>query len=197
MVEIKLPRPDPEGGLSLEKALTARRSVRSFKGTPLDLRTVSQILWAAQGSNRPSGYRTCPSAGALYPLETVLVAGSVEGLASGVYRYDPARHEIRQTLERDIRRELAEAALGQSMIARAPVVIAITAVYERTTRKYGERGRRYVLMESGHAAQNVHLEAVSLNLGTVVAGAFEDDRVKAVLGLERDEHPLILMPVGE
>ncbi len=197
MVEIKLQRPDLGGGVSLEKALAARRSVRTFKGNLLDMRTVFLILWAAQGSNRSSGFRTCPSAGALYPLETLLVAGNVEGLAAGVYRYIPVRHEIRQTLEKDIRRELAEAALGQSMVARAPIVIAITAVYDRTTRKYGERGRRYVHMESGHAAQNVHLEAVSLNLGTVVVGAFEDDRVKALLGLERDEHPLILMPVGD
>jgi SagB-type dehydrogenase family enzyme len=99
--------------------------------------------------------------------------------------------------EGDVRPDLAKAALGQSMISSAPVTIAISGVFERSRRKYGERGVRYVFMEAGHAAQNIHLQAVSLDLGTVVVGAFHDDQVKSVLGLHHDEGPLLLMPAGK
>ncbi len=193
---IKLPEPAYQGNLPVESALLARRSIRSFSESALDLFELSQLLWAAQGVTRPNGYRTSPSAGALYPLEIQVVAGSVVNLDPGVYRYRPEENMIMNISRGDVRKDLAEAALGQSMIARAPVIIAISAVYVRTTRKYSERGIRYVLMEAGHAAQNVHLQAVSLHLGTVVVGAFYDDKVKKVLSLEENENPLLLMPVG-
>ena len=193
---ITLPGPAHEGKLPVEAALLGRRSIRDYKQVPLDLKEISQLLWAAQGITRPGGYRTCPSAGALYPLEIQLVAGRVDGLLSGFYSYDCANHAILYKSEKDIRHDLASAALGQSMISRAPATIAICAIFERTTRKYGERGIRYILMEAGHAAQNIHLQAVSLNLGTVVIGAFRDDEVKKALGLQPEESPLLLMPVG-
>ncbi len=193
----KLPGPAHVGELSVEAAIVGRSSTRNYKQDPVDLQAISQLLWAAQGITRRSGYRTCPSAGALYPLELQLVAGRVEGLPSGTYRYDCANHAILHVGESDPRYDLAGAALGQSMISRAPATIAISGVFERTTRKYGERGIRYVFMEAGHAAQNIHLQAVSLNLGTVVIGAFRDDEVKRVLDLQPDESPLILMPVGK
>ncbi|MHC1728291.1 MAG: SagB/ThcOx family dehydrogenase [Syntrophobacteraceae bacterium] len=195
-VTIKLPQPVYDGKMSIESALLARRSIRSFKDEPLTVSDVSQLLWAAQGVTRRGGYRTCPSAGALYPLELQLVAGNVDGLSPGIYNYRPDKHELVQNGNEDLRRRLAEAALGQSVIAHAPVTIAICAVYERIRRKYGERGIRYVFMEAGHAAQNVHLQAVPLNLGTVVIGAFHDDKVKEALGLAAHEDPLYLMPVG-
>lgn len=176
--------------------MLGRKSTRNYKEGPLQLKEVSQLLWAALGMTRPGGYRTCPSAGALYPLELLLAAGMVEGLPTGSYRYDCAAHSLVYLGEKDIRGELAQAALWQSMIARAPATIAICAVFERTTRRYGERGIRYVFMESGHAAQNIHLQAVSLDLGTVVIGAFRDDEVKKALGLQADQSPLLLMPVG-
>ncbi len=193
----RLPGPVDDGKLSVEAALAGRRSVRNYKEDPVDLEEISQILWAAQGITRPGGYRTCPSAGALYPLELHLVAGRVDGLPCGTYRYDCANHSILYENERDIRYDLARAALGQSMISRAPATIAISGIFERTTRKYGERGMRYIFMEAGHAAQNIHLQAVSLNLGTVVVGAFNDNEVKRVLALQPDERPLLLMPVGK
>ncbi|HYA40689.1 MAG TPA: SagB/ThcOx family dehydrogenase [Syntrophobacteraceae bacterium] len=193
---IKLPRPAHDGKLALEAAFLGRRSIRDYRQGPLDLNEISQLLWAAQGIVRPGGYRTCPSAGALYPLELQVVAGAVEGLPCGCYRYDIANHAMLLENERDIRGVLATAALGQSMISRAPATIAISAIFERTTRRYGERGMRYVFMEAGHAAQNIHLQAVSLNLGTVVIGAFRDEEVKRVMGFGPRESPLLLMPVG-
>jgi len=193
---IELPGPAHDGKLSVEAAFLGRRSIRNYEEDPLDLKEISQLLWAAQGVIRPGGYRTCPSAGALYPLEIHLVAGRVDGLLCGSYTYDCANHAILYKNEKDIRHDIAVAALWQSMISRAPATIAICAIFERTTRKYGERGIRYVFMEAGHAAQNIHLQAVSLDLGTVVIGAFRDDEVKKALGLRPDESPLLLMPVG-
>ena len=162
---LELPAPVHYGNLSLEAAFLGRRSIRNYKEDPLDLKEISQLLWAAQGITRPGGYRTCPSAGALYPLEIQLVAGRVDGLLCGSYSYDCANHAISYKNEKDIRRELALAALGQPMISRAPATIAIYAIFERTTRKYGERGIRYIFMEAGHAAQNIHLQAVSPTWG--------------------------------
>jgi len=124
------------------------------------------------------------------------VIGDVDGLPSAIYRYNPDRHELVLTREGDRRRELGAAALGQDCVEAGAAVIALAAVYERTTGKYGERGIRYVHMEVGHAAQNVCLEAAALGLGAVVVGAFEDAAVKRVLGLARDEEPLALIPVG-
>lgn len=194
---IKLSQPRTRGSVSIEEALLKRRSVRSYTGVPLSIEDLSQLLWAAQGMSHPRGYRTAPSAGALYPLELLVAAGRVGALSPGVYRYDPHRHEIVLHREGDRRANLRRAALDQSAVGNAPAVLIFCAVYERTTRKYGERGVRYAMMEAGHAAQNVHLQVVSLGLGTVLIGAFRDDQVKSVLELGGNEEPLYLMPVGK
>jgi len=193
---IKLPEPRYNSDVSVEEALLKRRSVRDYTGEPLKLWEVGQLLWAAQGITADWGGRTAPSAGATYPLETYLVVGDVEGLGKGVYKYNPHQHELRRVLDGDKRAELAAAALGQGWVREGAVDIVFTAVYERTTGRYGERGIMYVHMEVGHAAQNVYLQAEALNLGTVVIGAFYDDQVKRVLNLPDDEHPLYIMPVG-
>jgi SagB-type dehydrogenase family enzyme len=193
---VSLPPPERTGGMSLDAALAARRSVREFKSTPLRLAEAAQLLWAAQGMTSRDGGRTAPSAGALYPLEIHLVAGSVEELAPGVYRYDPKRHQLAPLVAGDRRQELADAALDQDWMAEAPAMIAIAAVYSRTSRKYGERAERYVHMEVGHVVQNIYLEATALGLGTCMVGAFEDDAVRKVLDVPDNEAPLGLMPVG-
>ncbi|RLC70773.1 MAG: nitroreductase [Chloroflexi bacterium] len=195
-VEVRLPSPELKGKVSVEEALLKRRSVRDYRDEPLTLEEVSQLLWAAQGITDPRGFRAAPSAGATYPLETYLVVGRVEGLAPGLYHYDPAKHRLVKLNDQDLRVELAAAALGQEWVKEAAVDIVFAAVYERTTQRYGNRGIRYVHMEVGHVGQNVYLEAVALGLGTVVIGAFYDDQVKKVLDLPEDEHPLYIMPVG-
>ena len=194
---ISLPEPQTDSSVSIEGALKQRRSERDYSDDAIKLTDLSQLLWAAQGITHRRGYRTAPSAGALYPLEAYVVAGKVEGLAAGVYKYQPQRHRLLQVASGDRRGDLAAAALGQSFIKRGPASIVFAAVYERTTRKYRERGIRYVHMEVGHAAQNVHLQAVSLNLGTVVIGAFYDEKVHKIVGSPDDEAPLIIMPVGK
>ena len=194
---VPLPRPSLKGELSLEEALLRRRSVRDYAPDPLTIDEVSQLLWAAQGITGQSGGRTAPSAGGLYPLELLVVAGSVEGFSPGVYRYDPQTHELRQTREGDLRGELAAAALDQIWVREGAMNIVIAAVYGRTTGKYGDRGVRYAHLEAGHAAQNICLQATALNLGTVTVGAFHDEQLKDILLLSGDETPLYVMPVGK
>jgi len=190
---IKLPKPKIKSKISLEEALNKRRSVRDYKKGSLSLEQVSQLLWAASGENQYG--RTSPSAGATYPLEIYLAVGEVEGLEPGIYQYSPTGHSLEKIKEEDVRNNLSRAALGQGMIARAPIDIVIAANYHRTTGHYGQRGIRYVQMEAGHVGQNLHLQAAALNLGTVMVGAFEDRAVKEVLGIKED--PLYIIPVGK
>ena len=186
-----LPPPQLKGTLTLEEALTKRRSVREFSDTPLTLAELGQLLWAAQGTTHPAGLRTAPSAGALYPLEVYAVT------REGVYHYQPQGHRIIVHVQDDVRSALHAAALRQDPVLKASAEIVIAAVYARTAQKYGEeRSLRYVHLEAGHAAQNVLLQAAALNLGAVPIGAFEDNQVQQVLALPSDQQPLYLIPVG-
>lgn len=193
---MKLPEPLHEGKISVEAALKGRRSVREYRSSPLTLSDVSQLLWATQGVTAAGGMRTAPSAGALYPLEVYLVAGNVEGTAPGVYRYQPGVHSLVQVVSGDRRTELCAAALSQSCVRNAPAIFVLASVYARTTRRYGERGIRYVHMEVGHAAQNLSLQAVARGLGSVCIGAFQDEAVHRVMGMTREEVALYILPVG-
>jgi SagB-type dehydrogenase family enzyme len=194
--KIKLPSPRYDSTTSVEKALLERRSVRDLRDEPLTINEVSQLLWAAQGITDSRGFRTAPSAGALYPLEVYMAIVNIKGISKGTYKYNPHKHELAKVKHGDVRNELTLAALGQYWIRKGAVVIVLSAVYERTTKKYGERGNRYVHMEVGHAAQNIYLQAQSLDLGTVVIGAFWDEAVRKVMNMPDEEHPLCIMPVG-
>ena len=194
---ITLPEPRLESKVSLEETLFKRRSVREYANLPLALGDVSQLLWAAQGITTEWGGRTAPSAGGLYPLEVYLVVGSVENLAPGVYKYKPQGHELVEIRDGDVREELAKAALDQTWVKEGAIDIVIAAVYERTTKKYGDRGVRYVDMEAGHAAQNVYLQATAFDLSMVTVGAFYDEQVKSILGMLENEVPLYVIPAGK
>ena len=194
---IALPKILPGDEQALSQLLKQRRSVREFQSVSLSLEEIGQLLWAAQGITHPLGYRTAPSAGALYPLELYVVVGQVEGMDRGVYHYLAKEQRLVKTLDGDKRKRLARAAYWQSWISDAPAVVVFTAVYKRTTRKYGSRGKRFVHIEVGHAAQNLFLQAVSLGLASVVVGAFGDDDVKDLLQLPDDVEPMIMMPVGK
>jgi len=187
---VALLTPRPDGPLSLEQALARRRSVREFTDEPLTWAEISQLLWAAQGITSGWGGRTAPSAGALYPLEIYVAT------PDGLYHYIPAGHKVEITSQEDLRQVIWRASLRQSAIRQAPAVFVITAVYERTAAKYGDRARRYVHLEAGHAAQNLLLQAVALNLGAVVIGAFYDDQLAKGLSLPADRAPLYVIPVG-
>ncbi len=197
--QIYLPSPSQKGSMSLEEAITRRRSVRGFTSKPISQSQLSQILWAAQGISDTSGkYITVPSAGASYPLELFVVCGrnAIEGIADGIYHYHMAPHSLTLHHSGDVRLELARAALDEECIYEAPVDIVICAIYERTTLGYGNRGERYVHIEVGHAGQNIYLQAEALGLATVAIGAFNDEHVRKVLLLDKQYKPLYIMPVG-
>jgi SagB-type dehydrogenase family enzyme len=191
--EIKLQKPDGKGLISVGEVLHQRRSIRDYKKGSLSLKEISQLLWSGAGKNLYR--RTAPSAGATYPLEIYLAAGEVEGVEPGLYHYSFSRHSLERIKEEDIRKRLCRAALEQRLIERAAASIIIAADYTRTTGYYGQRGIRYVHMEVGHMGQNISLQAVALNLGTVMIGAFDDQRVKEVLEIE--EEPLYIIPIGK
>jgi SagB-type dehydrogenase family enzyme len=190
----------PEAGLGADACLIPvlqqRRTNRAFASRPVSLADVAQLLWAAQGITSHEGYRTAPSAGALYPLELHLVSGRIDGLPAGSYRYDPVRHALRVETTDDLRQAVAGAALDQDWIAQAPAIVVVSAVDSRTTRKYGPRGIRYVHMEVGHAGQNLLLQAVALGLAGATVGAFDDERLQQLLKLPEEERPLLILPVG-
>ncbi len=198
---VKLPPPRLKGDMSVEEAILQRRSRREYLDRPLTLEQLSQLLWAAQGVTEPTlwvGLRSAPSAGGLYPLElyAVIREGGVTGLEAGCYHYLPNQHAIRATVRGDISRELMEACINQEWVQAAPLNFVFTAVFERSSVKYGARARQYVFQESGHAAQNIYLQATAMGLGGTVIGAFIESMIQELLALPSNEVPVYVMPVG-
>lgn len=187
---VSLPPPSERGAVSVEEAILRRRSVRDFAPDPLRLEEISQLLWSAYGLTTPQGLRAAPSAGACYPLEVYLAC------EHGLFRYDPRGHALVKVSDTDLRRPLAQAAYGQFFIADASLSLIFAAVYERTTERYRERGIRYVHIDAGHAAQNLHLQAEALGLASVPVGAFDDSAVTEVLRLPAEQKPLYIVSVG-
>ena len=201
-----LPSPKTKGGMSVEEALSGRRSHRSFSREAISDQDLSQILWAAYGVTKPvpeypmvrGGLRTAPSAGALYPLEIYVLVENVTNIEPGVYKYFPEGHKIIMVIDHNIKAELSAAAYNQTMIEVAPVCLFYTAVFKNSIARYGNRGRdRYICADLGHSAENVFLQAGALGLGTCPVGAFEDAKVKTVMQLPGEEEPLYIMPVGK
>ena len=194
-----LPTPNFVGGTSVEEAIAKRRSVREYASDPITLAELSQLLWAAQGvTDARSRHRASPSAGALYPLELYVVVREkgVVGLPAGAYHYSPEDERITMVKEGDWSGELRTAALDQEAVGLAAVNIVTTAVVQRMRPKYGERAFQYVFQESGHAAENVFLQAISLGLGAVVVGAFNEEEIRSVIGARPEERPVYIQPVG-
>lgn len=187
---VPLPDPRTTGELSVEEAIRRRRSIREFRPRALSLGEVSQLLWAAQGVTGDQGYRAAPSAGAFYPLETYVLT------ESGLDHYEVAAHSLRRVADVDLRAAVRAVSFDQPCITSAPAVFAFTAVYERTCREYGGRGRMYVHMDVGHAAQNLLLQAETLGLAGVPVAAFDPEQLSRILVLPADEEPVYLVPVG-
>lgn len=186
---MRLPDPKTRGTLSVEEAISKRRSRRRFLAKDLSESQIAQLVWAAQGRNE-QGLRNAPSAGATYPLELYLVN------REGVYHYVSSLHQLGVVKSGNVMAQLRRACLDQTCVEDAPASFVIAASYQRTALTYGSRAERYVHMEAGHAAQNMHLQAVSMRLGSVPIGAFRDRDVKEILGLPEDEEPLYVIPVG-
>jgi SagB-type dehydrogenase family enzyme len=202
---VYLPLPRKTTNVTVEEAILWRRSIREYTSQPLTIHHLSMLLWAAYGVTETRwGLRASPSAGATYPLEiyvvvkdrgVVLEDGSY--LEAGIYKYHVYTHTLKLVKKGDYTEDLYRAALNQEWVRDAAINIVVTAVFERTTRIYGERGRvRYVPMEVGHLGQNVYLMATAMELGTVVIGAFYDDEVSKILSAPPEEVPMYIIPVG-
>ncbi len=187
---IALAEPNKDGLISLEKAIAVRRSRRKFLPQPLTLEQIGQLCWAAQGQEQGARYRTTPSAGATYPLELFVLT------ADGLFHYLSAEHALEKLTDKDLRSELTAAAWGQGFVEDAAAMFIFTAEFTRTTNHYGKRGVRYVYMEAGHAAQNIHLQVESLGLGSVAVGAFDDSAVSEVLSLPENLEPVYMVAIG-
>jgi SagB-type dehydrogenase family enzyme len=195
----KLIPPHKTSSVSVEEALIKRRTHRKYVNLKIQAEDVSQLLWSAYGITEPKwGLRTTPSAGAVYPLNIYLLVNNVKDINNGVYKYNPLDSTITRIIDRDIKKELASAALNEEMISDAPACILISAVFNKMIKRYGEeRSPRYIYMEAGHAAQNFYLQAEALHLGTCSIGAFNDKEVMGLFNMQGSEEPLYIMPIGK
>lgn len=196
--KVVLPVFEPDRLMTLDEILSERKSIREYQPKPLTLGQLSYLLWASTGVQRAEEnheFRTAPSAGALYPIETYIVANEIRDLDPGLYHYDIRNHELEQIRTGNLRGQIGAAALGQAMCAAAPAVFAWTAVFARSTWKYGQRAYRYIYLDAGHIAENLALAAVSLDLGTCQIGALFDDEVNSLLGVDGVEESVVYMSV--
>jgi SagB-type dehydrogenase family enzyme len=193
---VALAAPSRKGAMSVEQALAGRRSRRAYSGSPVTLAEIGQLLWAAQGITGPEGQRTAPSACALFPLQVYLSATRVDGLAPGIYKYNPDHHDLTLHVAGDKRSELTAAARDQDCMRFSACAILFAAVFEPTVTKCGERGVYYVYMEAAHASENVFLQATALDLGTCAIGSFEPAKIRCAAMLSKEEEPVYIMTIG-
>lgn len=194
--EISLPEPERQGGAPVWTVVGKRRSQREFSQEPMSLHQLSQLLWAIQGITHTESkypFRACPSAGALYPIETYVLVNNVEGLAPGLYHFYIPEHLLEVLKQGSLGRDFAEAALGQDMVRTASIVFVWTAVVRRSKWKYRERGYRYIYLDGGHIGQNLYLAASALDLGCCTIGALFDEEVNQLIGVDEKEEPVVYM----
>jgi len=184
--DISLPAPSLKGNVSVEEALAKRRSVRSFTEQKLSLQQIGQLAWAAQGITDKEGRRTAPSAMAVYPLQLYVV------VSDGAFRYVPEGHKLVKLSDSDARAALST----QGSVRGAPLDFVIVGDFAKARARFGERAERFVSLEAGHVAQNIHLQAVALGLGSVPVGGYQEEGVREALGLAAEEAPLYVIPVG-
>jgi SagB-type dehydrogenase family enzyme len=196
---IKLSNSFPDQTLPLLELLKRRRSIRSFSGRPVKLADLAFLLWASTGIQRKEkGYefRTAPSAGALYPIETYIVVNHVDALEHGLYHYSIRSHSLEELKISNLAEETAHAALGQEMCAQASVTFIWTAVFQRSKWKYADRAYRYVYLDAGHIAQNLALSAISIGMGTCQIAAFYDEEINEILGVDGEEESAIYLSIA-
>ena len=198
---VTLPPLPPPGGPPLEEVLAQRRSVREYATRPVKLAELSRLLHASTGitdrRDPTYAFRTVPSSGALFPIELYTVLFNVEGAPPGVYHYDVQRHRLELVRAGNFRQEVFQAAISQEMILHTGLVVVLTGLFARVQWKYVDRSYRYVMLEAGHLGQNVYLAATALGLGACGIGAFFDDDLNRLLGLDGWEEAVVyLLAVG-
>lgn len=196
--KVVMDKPSRCGDMSLFEAILRRKSLRRFVDSPLSLDALSCLLWASSGIQRKEmgfEFRTAPSAGGLYPIETYVIVHRVEGIDQGVFHYHVRMHALEELKKGDFRPHIAQAALGQAMCAQASIVIAWTALFERAAWKYRQRAYRYIYLDAGHMAQNLALAATSIGLGSCQVGAMFDNEVNDLLGVDGISESILYMSV--
>ena len=198
--------PDPrtlDVTLDLRTAIENRRSLREYSDAPLSLEELAILLHGVQGVKRTvperATFRTVPSAGARHAFETVVWANRVDGLEPGMYQYLAIEHQLMsldcpaEAIDR-----LVEACLGQRFIAESAATFAWIADRRRMAWRYGERGVRYLFLDAGHVCQNMYLIAEALGAGACAIGAFDDERLNELVGLDGiDRFVVYLASVGK
>jgi SagB-type dehydrogenase family enzyme len=187
---------DWEMNKTLRETLQHRRSYRRYGEKTLSMQDLAMLLWSTQGISGRAGnffFRTAPSAGALYPVETYLSVQKIESLSPGLYHFQPAEFSLEKIRDGFAGKEVAEAALGQNFMRGAGVVFIWSAILRRNFSKYGHRGLRYVMMDAGHICQNLLLAAEALELGACPVAAFYDDEFNRLLELDGEEESVIYL----
>lgn len=199
-----LPAPEFQEPESLAGCIAARRSVREYSKRPLPIGTLSQLLWSAQGVTGPDQKRATPSAGGLYPLHLRVVVRSVSELEPGTYDYTSESHSLKLVGDRIPGEAMRKLGIGnQPWLQEAAIVIGVTAKFEEAVRHFeyqlprGERGARYINMETGALAQNINLQSAALGIGCVFVAGFDDSRVKKALRLPSNLEPTALLCIGQ
>ncbi|MBI9074192.1 MAG: SagB/ThcOx family dehydrogenase [Desulfatibacillum sp.] len=196
---IALDPPKPRLIAPLDLCIRTRRSVRRFASKTVSFQDLSYLAWATGGIQRIEGnhpFRTAPSAGALYPIETYLVVKNAEKVPPGLYHYFPLEHSLELMKDGDFSSHATRAALDQNMCMSAAVTFFFTAVWERSKWKYKQRAYRYIYLDAGHMGQNLALAAAGLGLGTCAIGAIYDEEADALLQLDSEEEGTIMMVVA-
>ncbi len=184
---VQLPPPATDAGPGLWDLAARRRSRRSFADRPLAMQDLSQLLWAIQGitaEQQGLQFRAAASAGALYPNETYVIAHRVEEMMEGTYHYVIREHALGMLAEGDFSREIAEACIGQGWVAQAAAVFVWGAVVARAAWKYQNRAYRYLYLDAGHLGAQLQLACEALGLASCNVGAFFDDEVAQLIGLD-------------
>lgn len=194
---VDLPQPEFTGNSDIWRALLKRRSRRVYKSAePLSLGSLSALLWATQGITEKYGetsFRTVPSAGGLFPIETYLNIRFVEGLEEGIYHFRPGKFDLEFLKKGEFSEMLAEAALGQGIVATAQATFIWSAVLARSKWKYRQRAYRYIYLDAGHVCENLYLAGEAIGLGVCAIGAFFDDDMNQIVGLDGTDETIIYM----
>jgi|SRR5215218_4716123 len=203
--ELPLPGAAPLAGVTLEAALERRRSTRDFVDRAVPFEQLGAVLGTYRRSAElalPQGslaLRTAASAGGLYPVELYLLATKVAGLARGLYHYRPSERALAAVRPDDGEADTAlqSLILDPQQAESAAGAIVLSARFDRSAGKYGERGYRYILVEAGEIAQTLALGAAAVGVGMVGHGAFYDDRANRLLGIDGfTESVLVILLFG-
>jgi SagB-type dehydrogenase family enzyme len=193
---VELPPPNLQGGLTAATAIAGRRSTRDYSATPMTAAELSRLLFLTSGITADkfgNARRTAPSSGALYPIEVYAVVHNVEGVERGVYHYAYREHALELVRAGDFRQHVVDHGIAQEFLGQCGVVLYLTMIMQRMRPKYQDRSYRYGLLEAGHLGENAYLAATSIGLGACGVGAFMDDAMNEMLGIDGVEEAAVYM----